>query len=253
MENAGSRTVDGVDEESMKLAYHRAILAETPTIVLVHGGWHGSWCWEPLLPFLTERGIEARTVDLPSCGCDTGSLGDLRDDVEAVRAAVAKVDGPVVLCGHSWGGVVITEAGAVGPVRRLVYLCAYVPDAGQSVATLREGRSPRPWILARDGALELDRGAAADVLYHDCDPATAAWAAERLVPQNAACLRNEVSAAAWRHLPSTYVLTTLDRVIPGGLQRRLADRCGEVVEIGTGHSPFLARPERVAGILAGLA
>jgi pimeloyl-ACP methyl ester carboxylesterase len=220
-------------------------------IVLVHGGWHGSWCWERVLPLLAERGLEARTVDLPSCGPDRASRGDLDDDASAVRAAVHAIDGPVMLVAHSWGGVVVTEAAVDLPaVSRLVFLCAYVPDAGESVASLRAGRRARPWIRARDGALEVDPAAARDVLYHDCDPETAAWAIARLVPQNAACVGQAPSVAAWRALPCAYVRTARDRVVPHELQEVFAARADEAVELPTGHSPFLARPELVADVLA---
>jgi pimeloyl-ACP methyl ester carboxylesterase len=221
-------------------------------VLLVHGGWHGAWCWEPLLPHLAARGLDARTVDLPSCGKHAGSLGDLNDDAETVRAALREIDEPAVVCAHSWGGVVVTEACAgLDRVRHIVFLCAYVPDASESVAVLREGRPARPWVVACDGTLQVDRDAAADVLYHDCDSGTAAWAVERLVPQSAACLTQAASAAAWREIPATYALTTSDRVIEPELQRRMASRAARrVVELPTGHSPFLARPELVADLIA---
>src|SRR3974390_639444 len=104
-------------------------------VLLVHGAWHGAWCWEPVLPLLAERGVRAEAVDLPGRGAAPGPLGDLRLDVERVRTALdalaATADG-VVLVGHSYGGAVVTEAGAHDAVEHLVYLAAFALDAGES-------------------------------------------------------------------------------------------------------------------------
>jgi pimeloyl-ACP methyl ester carboxylesterase len=102
-----------------------------PALILVHGAWHGGWCWQKLTPYLVRRGFACRTVDLPSVGARPGETVGLSADAAAVRAAIAEVSGPVILCAHSYGGMVISMAAAGAPqVEHLVYVCAYVPESG---------------------------------------------------------------------------------------------------------------------------
>lgn len=112
-----------------------------PTIVFVHGAWHGPWVWDRLRRKLP--GLDARAVDLPSSGSDPDRLGDLYDDADVLRAAVAEVDGPVVVVTHSYGGMVATEALTDVPnVQQVVYLAAFVPDEGESIDSLNGHQSP---------------------------------------------------------------------------------------------------------------
>ncbi|OLF09581.1 alpha/beta hydrolase [Actinophytocola xanthii] len=223
-----------------------------PTLVLVHGAWHGAWCWSPLASALRKRGIETRAVELTSHGTDPAVVGDLRSDTELVRETVRAVPGPVVLLGHSYGGVVVTEAAeGLDTVSRLVYLAAFVPDKGDTMRSLTGG-GDAPWIHFENGLLSVERGWGRRLFYSGCGPRTALDAERRLLPQSAASFAQEVRGTAWRTIPSTYVVCAEDRAIAPGVQRRMGAAVGEVVELRSGHSPFLSHPVAVADLLDSL-
>jgi pimeloyl-ACP methyl ester carboxylesterase len=236
----------------------------TATVVLVHGAWHGAWCWERVLPLLANAGIAAVAVDLPGHGDSSEPHGDLHGDAASVAPVLDEVGPDVVLVGHSYGGAVITEAGVHPAVRHLVYLCAFALDEGEScqraataeATTLDHTGRPnlgRAMVDLGDGLVGLEPTFAAQCLYNDCDEATRAWAVARLGPQSAVALADTPQAVGWRAKPSTYVVCADDLIVHPGLQRVLAARCPSSVEWPTGHSPFLSQPELVAELLAGLA
>lgn len=223
-------------------------------IMLVHGAWHGSWCWEPVVRLLHDDGITTAVVDNPSV---TRPGSDVQADSANVRAALDAIGGPVVLVGHSYGGAVITDAGTHPDVRHLVYLTAFALDAGESVMEneltggeeIKLGES-----LQFDGeVVHVDPARVVEFFYHDCPPEVAAAAAARLAPMSIAAMAGAVREVAWREKPSTYVVCTDDRAIPVALQRSCAQRTGATVELPTSHSPFLSRPADVARLLAGIA
>jgi pimeloyl-ACP methyl ester carboxylesterase len=237
----------------------------TTSVVLVHGAWHGAWCFDPVLEELRARGVEAVAVDLPGHGDDTGPLGDLHTDAARVREVLDGLDGDCVLLGHSYGGAVITEAGAHPAVRHLVYLCAYLLDEGESCMSVSireaealdlrwdEGPNLVTGIQTRDdGTSTIARDVASECFFHDCDPAAAGAALDRLGPQPMVTLADEPRAMAWRERPSTYVVCTDDRAIPEAMQRVMAARATDVVDWPTSHSPFLSAPARVADLLTDL-
>lgn len=232
-----------------------------PTLILVHGAWHGIWCWERLLPQLEERGIAVRSVDLPSVSRgDTGSARKssgravgLRDDANAVRAVIESVGAgaPVALCGHSYGGMVISQAGSHPRVSRLIYLCAFMPEPRQSLVAIG-GNRHAPWIRMLDDEMTLPEvSLAGEVFYNDCDAATREWASARLAPQFNAAFIAPVARPAWRAIPSTYIVCARDRALPPDLQRRVfAPRAERSMELDAGHSPFLSQPAALAHALA---
>lgn len=221
--------------------------------MLVHGAWHGSWCWERVVDGLTAAGVSAVAVDLPG--------PDLHADIAHVRGALDRVDGPVVLLGHSYGGAVITEAAHHAAVEHLVYLCAFalaegetcvsaVPAAGISY----EGRpSLFEGAVVADGAISLDPATASSCLYNRCDDATATWAVARLRPQPEAVFQQPTESPAWRTKPSTYVVCSDDLAVHPERQRIMAARCSSSVEWDADHSPFLSQPDSVVRLLAELA
>ncbi|MEU6219995.1 alpha/beta hydrolase [Streptomyces sp. NPDC047022] len=220
-----------------------------PTLVLVHGAWHGAWCWEALEPALRERGIAHRAVDLTSRGTDAATIGDLHSDVEFLRDVVQDIAGPVVLLGHSYGGMVITEAAdGLDSVTQLIYLSAFLPDVGESMRVLTGGGNA-PWINFNQGLLSVAPGWGSRLFYSDCDSAAAADAESRLVSQSAASFGQEISATAWRTIPSTYIVTTDDRSVPTPGQRTMSRRTREVVDFPGGHSPMISQPKRLADLL----
>jgi len=225
--------------------------AERSTVVLVHGAWGGSWCWERVVPLLEQRGVQAVTVDLPSVGAEPDDECSLAADAAVVTRVLDGGDGPFLVCGHSYGGMVVTQATAGrSDVARLVYLCAFMPDAGDSLFTITGGAAP--WIdVLDDGRTLPDLERAAVVGYADCDDTTRANAIARLRPQVPAPFLDPVPAVAWREIPTTYVVCTEDQSLPVELQRDVfAPRAGEVVELASSHSPFFSQPERVADLLA---
>jgi pimeloyl-ACP methyl ester carboxylesterase len=220
------------------------------TIVLVHGAWHGSWCWQRVIPLLESRGLAVRTVDLPSVGAVPGASVDLSADAAAVESVLENLSGPVVLCGHSYGGMVISKVEAKA-VCRLVYLCAFMPLEGQSLVTTGDGR-PAPWIELLDGGLmRPDPARTAELFYGDCDPEVQEWARSKIRAQSSASMLEPVARPAWRRVPSTYVVCVNDAVMPLHVQRNVfGPRASEVVELQASHSPFLSRPDAVAELLA---
>jgi pimeloyl-ACP methyl ester carboxylesterase len=218
-----------------------------PTLVLVHGAWHGSWAWRRLVEELPD--VDVRTVALPSVGPDPTMLGDLRTDAEAVRDAVSVVDGPVLVCAHSYGGMPATEGLAGVPnVVRLVYLCAFQLDIGESLMGAVGGAAPSWWdVRAADGYVDPLRPA--EVFYADVHPDTAAGAIARLGHHSLAAFVQPLTRAAWRTIPSTYVVCERDAAIPVVAQEMMAECAGRVLRMPTSHSPFLSRPAQLAGVL----
>ena len=217
------------------------------TIVLVHGAFHGGWCWEPLLPELAARGVDAVTVDLP--------LTTLNDDAAAVVAVLDTLDGPVTLLGHSYGGAPITVAGNHPAVERLVYLTAMAPDDGQN-ATGTDVEIGDDFMsafrLAANGLPEVDPARAPEIFFPDVDPVTAAAFAARLRPGNTGGA-DLVERAAWHDRPSTYIVCEDDPILLADSQRAIAARIGATVHTLPGdHSPFLARPAELAAILTAI-
>ena len=221
-----------------------------PTLLLVHGSWHGPWCWERLIPELDNLGLTSATVALPSCGSDPAVLGTVSDDADAAGAAFADIAGDVVVVGHSYGGVVITQAQFDSRARHLVYLGAFMPDTAQSLFDLLPPRwIPRYMRDHADGSTTVDPAMAIDSFFADCDPSTAQWAASMLRHHNGINNVTPVTRASWRQQTSTYVVLTDDHAWPAAEQRKLATRATEQREMQTSHSPFLSRPVELAALL----
>jgi pimeloyl-ACP methyl ester carboxylesterase len=176
----------------------------------------------------------------------------MHDDADAVRAALDEEDGPVVLVGHSYGGMVITDAAAGHErVEHLVYVTSVMPEMGESLAGLGVGREPGPWMDPRseDGTMGVKAELLPDAFMQDCDEAAVAGALERLTRQPLVVFGQAPRAVAWRGRPSTYVVCAEDRATPPEAQRELAKRADRVVELPTGHHPMLSHPELLARVL----
>jgi pimeloyl-ACP methyl ester carboxylesterase len=226
-------------------------MRERPTIMLVHGAWHGSWCWAALRPHLHDRGFTTAVVDNPSV---TTPGSDLAADGANLRRALDAVEGPVVVVGHSYGGAVVSAAGVHPNVERLVYLTAFALDTGESLVENALGGGEEMQLAAAlvfDGdtvAVQPER--AVELFYHDCAGEVAAAACAQLRPMSMAAMGGVVGAPAWREVPASYVVCSEDRAIPVALQRACAARVGDVREMPTSHSPFLSRPDELARIIA---
>ena len=199
---------------------------------------------------LAERGIATAVVALPSCGEAGERLGDLYDDVDACRRAIAEVDGPVVLCGHSYGGVIITDAGVDDRVTQLLYVTSVMPDAGQSQADLI-GSEPAPWLApSDDGTVGVDPDMIRELFLQDCDEVTTEQALSRLTRQSLTPFTQPPRQIAWRQKPATYVVCAKDLATPAEMQRRRVRPGARVVEFDAGHHPFLSRPDAFAQTIA---
>ena len=217
----------------------------TPTLVLVHGAWHGSWCWEPLADALGD--VPVQTIDLPSAGNDPAALGDLHADAAALRSALSNIGGPTVVLGHSYGGAVITEAvTADSGVVHLIYLCAFLLDEGESLAGAVGGTPPPWWDVRGDHVLVHTP---AEVFYNDVSPELTARSVPRVSAHSLAAFEQPLTIAGWKAVPSTYVICEQDHAIPPFAQEAMAQRAGEVIRMNTGHSPFLSQPQALASLL----
>lgn len=235
----------------------------SPTIVLVHGAWHGAWCWDLVTHLLEAEGADVIAIDLPGHGASSQPLADLQGDAAAVRTVLDRLDVPVVLVGHSYGGAVVTEAGAHELVSQLVYIAAFNLDEGETVGraaiddplTAAIDHSGRPNLRA---ALSSDDGGettsivtdlATPLFYNDCTDEMVTWATGRLGRQRMANFSDRAASIAWRDRPSTYVVCRDDNCVHPDLQRILARRATTSIEWPTGHSPFLSQPALVATLL----
>ena len=221
-------------------------------LLLVHGGWAGSWIWEPVREPLRRRGVEAEAIErLPSVGRDPSELGDLRGDAEYVRSRIDRIGAPVVLCGHSYGGMVITELADHPAVVHSIYLAALWPPRGQSAFDLLGGEAPEWIVLRGDGSCSLadDLELVREALFADIDPERAAEAHARMLLQSEASARTPSSAPTRAH-PTTYVICTRDRAVPVEAQEAMAAAADAVLRLDTTHCPQLSAPEELADGLA---
>jgi len=223
-------------------------------VVLVHGAWHGSWCWDPVTPHLDRAGVPWVALDLPSV--DKPSGGTSLDDVPAVLAALDQLPGdePAVLVGHSRGGMVISEAGMHERVGHLVYLAAVYLQEGESTADFVGDSELLSAIEISDDGWSLPVvDMAPGIFYNDCSDDEVAFAVERLRRQHMTPVFEGASREAWRHRPSTYVVCEQDLALPAASQHLLSGRIDcTTVSWNTGHSPFLNRPDLVGSLLVGL-
>jgi pimeloyl-ACP methyl ester carboxylesterase len=220
-------------------------MTERSTVVLVHGAWHGAWCWDEVVDRLSGDGLAVVTIDLPS----VVSGGDLYDDARALREVLDDTPGDKVVVGHSYGGIVITEgaAGAEG-VRHLLYLTAFMLDEGQSLADVA-GTDPPEWQIPAPDGKTLTVDGPQQVFYNTCPPEVADAAAARLRPQTIASFVEPVRSVAWRDVPSTYVICDRDQAIPVPAQEAMSARAGSTHRLDSDHSPFLTDPDAVADLI----
>lgn len=229
------------------------------SFVLVHGAWHGGWCWDKVVPLLEAEGHSVTAVDLPGHGDDTTPLAGLTQAEYGRRVAdaVEAAGEPVILAGHSMGGLSITQAAEYVPDRiaALVYVCAFLPGPGDSLMALVEGDTearvvPNLEVDESAGVSRVAEAARVECFYEECDPEDAAAASARLGPESLAAFGVPVSvteegAGSVRRI---YVECLRDHAISVSKQREMhaARPCERVETIDTDHSPFLSRPEELA-------
>jgi pimeloyl-ACP methyl ester carboxylesterase len=215
-------------------------------IVLVHGGFVDGSGWEGVYKILKQDGYNVSVVQNP-----TTSLGD---DVAVTKRVLAAQDGPAILVGHSYGGAVITEAGTDPKVAGLVYITAFAPDEGESVATLIKDPPPGapvpPIQPPQDGYLFLDKAKFAASFAADVDAEKAAFMADSQVPWGVAALSGAISEPAWKTKPSWYLVVTEDMMIPHAAQLAMSKRAGSTVaEVKGSHAIYVSEPGAVAALI----
>jgi pimeloyl-ACP methyl ester carboxylesterase len=215
-------------------------------VVLVHGGFVDGSGWEGVYKALKTNGYSVAIVQNPTTS--------LADDVAATRRILAEQKGPVILVGHSYGGVVVTEAGNDPKVVGIVYIAAFAPDKGESVSTLIKDPPPGapvpPILPPKDGYLLLDKAKFPASFAADVPSDLAAFMADSQVPWGVEALNGAVSEPAWRTKPSWYLVSTEDKMIPPDAQRAMSKRAGStVVEVKGSHAVYVSQPQAVAAII----
>jgi pimeloyl-ACP methyl ester carboxylesterase len=243
------------------------------SFLLIHGAMGGAWCWEPVIPGLQAGGHDAVAIDLPGQGSDTTPLAEitLYRYADAVCDALDRMDGvggPVLLTGHSMGGMVITQAASQRPEKLagLAYVAAFLPEPGQSLIDITHlpeaaGDSVQANIVV-DGeppVATMPPEAAPEALYHCCTREQIDWALPRRAGQPVIPFTQPFTpagdTAAFDGLPRAYVTCLQDRAIKPALQKRMYTRagCDPVIEIDTDHSPWLSRTDELVGALNAIA
>jgi pimeloyl-ACP methyl ester carboxylesterase len=215
-------------------------------VVLVHGGFVDGSGWQGVYNALKKDGYAVTIVQNPTV--------TLADDVAVTKRALAAQNGPAILVGHSYGGVVITEAGNDPKVAGLVYIAAFAPDKGESVAALIKDPLPGapvpPILPPQDGYLFLDKTKFPAAFAADVNPQLAEFMADSQVPWGVEALSGTISQPAWKTKPSWYLVSTEDRMIPPDAQRAMSKRAGAtVVEVKGSHAVYVSQPQAVVAVI----
>lgn len=229
-------------------------------VVFVHGACvkDGPWWWHPTGALLAERGVDSDAPGLPSCGETgepTGVAGPgLAEDVAAVRRVLTASDEPTVVVAHSYGGIVTSDAAAgLDTVRHLLFISSCLPEIGESLSSFG-GKEPAPYLDVdpEGGTFTVRPDTLAETFLQDCNTDVQRQARDKTAQQSLAVIEAPVRSAAWEHTASTYLVCADDRGTPAHLQREFATRAGKIVELETGHHPFLSQPATVRDLILAL-
>jgi pimeloyl-ACP methyl ester carboxylesterase len=246
------RLLLGLASMAVVLSSREVLMSQTRTgegvknVVLVHGGFVDGSGWQGVYDLLKKDGYNVSIVQNPT--------SSLADDVAVTKRTLSAQNGPAILVGHSYGGVVITEAGNDPKVAGLVYIAAFAPDKGESVSALIKNPPPGapvpPIMPPQDGYLFLDRAKFRESFAADVAPHAAAFMADSQVPWGLEALNGAVTEPAWRTKPSWYLVSTEDKMIPPDAQRAMSKRAGSiVVEAKGSHAVYVSHPQAVAAII----
>ena len=232
------------------------------TYLLIHGAWHGGWCWRKVVPLLESKGHKALAPDLPGHGDDKTPVASvtLKSYADRICEIAARQSEPVILAGHSMGGVAITQAAENCPekIRALAYVCAFLPRNGDSLETWAAKNpgtlvTPSALDVRPDGSTVFRAESSREAFYAQCSEEDVAFAHSRLVPQAAAPTTTPVQTTPerWGRVPRYYIECARDRAILLKLQRAMqqASPCRQTFSIDTDHSPFFSAPGQLANIL----
>lgn len=216
------------------------------SIVLVHGAFVDASGWQPVFERLSADGYEVLVAQHPTL--------TLQGDVETTKRLIAAAKHPVVLVGHSYGGAIITEAGNDAKVQGLIYLAAFVPDAGESVLDLASqeipGVEPAPLLPPTDGFIRVDQDKFPVAFAADVDPVQTHFMAAAQLPWGLDAVQGMITTPAWKTRRAFYLLATEDRMIPPQAQKMMAERAqAPITEIRSSHAPMLSQPDAVAAFI----
>ena len=220
--------------------------ATAHNVVLVHGAWAGPSSWDKVAGILRKKGFKVTEVAI--------SLTSLDDDVAATREVLDAQEGPTVLVGHSWGGVVIGEAGDSPKVKTLVYVAAFAPDKGESLQTLSANGPPTEGVKAiRPDAtrfLSIDPAAFPHVFAGDVPAAEGAELAKAQIPLNGSAFGTQAVVAAWHDKPTYYAISANDLMIPPQAEAMFAQRMhATTITIPSSHAAMVSHPKEVAALI----
>ena len=216
---------------------------------LVHGAWHGAWCFELLEQELQQRGESTLSMDLPIDDPDLGAP----DYAKVVADALADVNDDIILLGHSMGGLVIPLVPELRPIQQLIYLSGAIRPPGQMIASKLAGE-PLTSTVDEQGRLVADHDSAIEQFYPDVEPSLAEWAVSMLRPQSPKVIREPGPETPWPELPVAAIVGTEDIWQLDQYQQTCRDLLGiEAILIPGGHSPFLAQPAELAELLIKIA
>lgn len=228
--------------------------------ILIHGAYHGGWCWDAVAKILRDADHEAIAPDLPGHGRDPGWLADqtMPNYVTRVEQLIADAPSPVTLVGHSMGGAIATAAANAHPekVAQIIYLTAYIPLNGESVGDVVK-TDPASHVRVERidvegmNVVSLKSGTLADAFYNDASPRMIGYAEDRVQLQSPIPFRHIFELDETASIPKAAIICTQDRAISPEHQRMMAKRaaCDPVIDIDAGHSPFITQPEALTDIL----
>lgn len=231
--------------------------------VLIHGAYHGGWCWDATADVLSKGGHHVTTPDLPGHGRDPGWLADqtMPAYVDCIAELLDAAPSKVTLVGHSMGGAIATAAATARPdkVKQIIYLTAYIPIDGESVGDVVK-TDPASYVQVDrvdvEGldAVSLKTGTLADAFYNDADARMMAFAEDRVQLQSPMPFRHKFDLSDPMPVPKAAIICAQDRAISPNHQRMMAARagCAPIVEIDAGHSPFVSQPEKLAALIKDL-
>jgi len=220
--------------------------AALASVVLVHGAFVDGSGWEPVYKALKKEGYSVAVVQHPT--------NTLEDDVTITKRVIAAQPGPVVLVGHSYGGVIITEAGNDPKVKSLVYVAAFAPDKGESADALFKSLVPNsPGLPLQEpvgGLVQLDHGKFPGAFAGDLPKEKAEFMAASQLPYGIAAFQGAVTSPAWKSKPGWYLLAKDDKTIPPTMQREMAKRANtQITEIAASHAVYISHPEAVVALI----
>ena len=220
-------------------------MSTKPTIVFVHGLWADGSPWSKVINPLVDKGYKVISVQNPTTS--------LADDVTATKRAIDRADGDVILIGHSWGGSVITEAGADQRVKGLVYVAAFAPDKGETAGSLAESAAPTilgGFVQNANGYLTLSREGVAKGFAGDLSPKEQDVVFAVQQPASKSVFGDVGVNAAWRTKPSWYVVASEDNAINPELEKRMAERANaKTTVLKSSHVAMLSKPNEVLDVI----